>query len=55
MRSRFSIGGHPLHPILVSLPIGLFVWALVADVIYLAGGRLVIVRPDTVLRSHRAG
>lgn len=36
MRSKFSIGGHPLHPMLVALPIGLFVWALVADIIYVA-------------------
>ncbi len=34
MRSKFSIGGHPLHPSLVALPIGLFVWALVADIVY---------------------
>jgi uncharacterized membrane protein len=34
MRSRFSIYGHPLHPLMVTLPIGLFVWAFIADVIY---------------------
>jgi uncharacterized membrane protein len=34
MRSRFSIRGHPLHPLLVAAPIGLFVWAFAADVIY---------------------
>ncbi|HWC31130.1 MAG TPA: DUF2231 domain-containing protein [Dehalococcoidia bacterium] len=34
MRSRFSILGHPLHPILVSVPIGLFVWAFIADLVY---------------------
>lgn len=36
MRSKFSIAGHPLHPTLVALPIGLFVWALVADIVYVA-------------------
>lgn len=35
MKSQFSIRGHPLHPALVGLPIGLFVWTLVSDVIYL--------------------
>jgi uncharacterized membrane protein len=34
MRSRFSIRGHPLHPLMVALPIGLFVWAFVADIVY---------------------
>jgi uncharacterized membrane protein len=36
MRSRFSIRGHPLHPLLVAAPIGLFVWAFVADIVYVA-------------------
>lgn len=36
MRSKYSIAGHPLHPMLVVVPIGLFVWALVSDVVYLA-------------------
>jgi uncharacterized membrane protein len=35
MLSKFSIKGHPLHPLLVALPIGLFVWTLVADLAYL--------------------
>jgi uncharacterized membrane protein len=34
MQSKFAIAGHPIHPALVAVPIGLFVWALVADVIY---------------------
>ncbi len=34
MRSKFSIAGHPLHPSLVALPIGLFIWALVCDIVY---------------------
>lgn len=36
MRSRFSIMGHPIHPALVALPIGLFIWAFVSDVVYVA-------------------
>jgi uncharacterized membrane protein len=34
MRSRFSVRGHPLHPLLVAAPIGLFVWAFVADIVF---------------------
>ena len=36
MRSKFSILGHPLHPLLVALPVGLFAWTLVGDIVYLA-------------------
>ncbi|MGD9891300.1 MAG: DUF2231 domain-containing protein [Dehalococcoidia bacterium] len=39
MRSKFSIAGHPLHPALVAVPIGLFIWALVADIVYIARDR----------------
>ena len=35
MKSKFAIAGHPVHPMLVSLPIGLFAWALVANIVYL--------------------
>jgi uncharacterized membrane protein len=35
MHSKISIAGHPLHPALVALPIGLLVWSFVADLIYL--------------------
>lgn len=35
MRSKMAVAGHPIHPMLVTLPIGLFVWTLVADVVYL--------------------
>ncbi len=35
MRSKAAISGHPIHPMLVAVPIGLFVWALVANLIYL--------------------
>ena len=35
MKSKFAIAGHPIHPMLVALPIGLFAWALAANVIYI--------------------
>ena len=35
MRSNFSVLGHPLHPTLVELPIGLFAWAFAAQLIFL--------------------
>src|SRR5436853_4556390 len=39
MRSKMAIAGHPIHPMLVAIPIGLFAWALASDVIYLATGK----------------
>jgi len=38
MASRASFGGHPLHPILIPFPIGLLVFSLIADLIYLWRG-----------------
>ena len=38
LRSTFAISGHPLHPLLVPIPIGLFVAALVSDIVFVAGG-----------------
>jgi uncharacterized membrane protein len=35
MKSNAAIAGHPLHPMLVAVPIGLFVWTFVADLVYL--------------------
>jgi len=32
------IGGHPIHPMIIPFPIGLWVFSLVADVIYLWRG-----------------
>jgi uncharacterized membrane protein len=37
MSSPASIKGHPLHPILVALPIGLWIFSLVSDVIFKMG------------------
>src|SRR5438874_12167775 len=39
MRSRFSIYGHPFHPLMVALPIGLFARTFAADIVYLATGK----------------
>ena len=38
MASPASIGGHPVHPMLIPFPIGLWAFSLVADVIYLWRG-----------------
>jgi uncharacterized membrane protein len=38
LRSTFAINGHPLHPLLVPIPIALFVSALVTDGIYICDG-----------------
>src|SRR6266536_4286035 len=38
MASRASIGGHPIHPILIPFPIGLFVFSFISDLIFLWKG-----------------
>ena len=38
MRSRAAIAGHPLHPAVVTIPVGAFTVALVADAVRLLGG-----------------
>ena len=38
MASKASIAGHPIHPMLVGIPIGLFVFALVADLAAMVNG-----------------
>lgn len=35
MRSKAAIGKHPIHPMLITLPIGLFTMSLVSDIVYL--------------------
>jgi uncharacterized membrane protein len=37
MKSRAAIAGHPLHPIFVAIPIGLWSLAPICDLIYLCG------------------
>jgi hypothetical protein len=34
MSTPASIKGHPIHPMLVALPVGLWILALVCDVLY---------------------
>ena len=36
MRSKAAIGNHPIHPMLVAIPIGAFVLSLVGDVLHTA-------------------
>jgi uncharacterized membrane protein len=38
MRTPAQIAGHPIHPMLVTLPIGMWVFSLVADLIALRSG-----------------
>ena len=37
MRTPASVAGHPIHPMLVPIPIGLWIFSLVCDVVYAAG------------------
>lgn len=41
METRAGIAGHPIHPMLVTVPIGLWVFSFIADVIYVAGGNAI--------------
>ena len=38
MRSKASLAGHPIHPMLVPLPIGLWIFSLVCDAVFHAKG-----------------
>lgn len=38
MSSPASIKRHPIHPMLIPLPIGLWVFSLVSDIVFRAGG-----------------
>jgi uncharacterized membrane protein len=38
MSSRASVAGHPIHPMLIPFPIGLLVFSIIADLIYLWRG-----------------
>src|SRR5690348_6062379 len=38
MASPASVKKHPLHPMLVAVPIGLWVFALVCDIVAISGG-----------------
>ena len=38
MASPASLGGHPIHPMLIPFPLALWVFSLIADVLYLWRG-----------------
>lgn len=38
METRASIAGHPLHPMAITLPIGLWLFSFICDVVYAFGG-----------------
>jgi uncharacterized membrane protein len=38
MSTRVSIAGHPLHAMLVTIPIGLWVFSLVCDIAFISSG-----------------
>ena len=38
MRTPANIARHPLHPMLVPIPIGLWVFSLICDLVYVFGG-----------------
>ena len=42
MRTPANISGHPIHPMLVTLPIGLWVFSFVCDLIFAFGSGAVI-------------
>ena len=42
MESKVKIFGHPVHPMLVVFPLGLFVTAVIFDILYLIGGNPVL-------------
>jgi uncharacterized membrane protein len=40
MKSTASVAKHPIHPMLVPLPIGLWIFSFIGDVVFLATGDL---------------
>jgi len=40
MSTPAKIADHPIHPMLVALPIGMWVFALIGDIVYAAGGNV---------------
>lgn len=37
MKTPASIAGHPIHPMLVGIPIGLWLFSLVCDLVHVCG------------------
>jgi len=38
MSTRVTVAGHPIHPMLVTLPIGLWIFSLVCDFVFISTG-----------------
>jgi uncharacterized membrane protein len=43
MESRAKLFGHPVHPMLIVFPLGLFIMAVLADIAHMVTGRLSLV------------
>jgi uncharacterized membrane protein len=54
MRTPASIAGHPIHPMLVPIPIGLWIFSLVAD-LFVAGGSANAAWPTVALYTMGGG
>ena len=54
MRTPASIAGHPIHPMLVPIPIGLWIFSLVAD-LFVAGGSANPAWPTVALYTMGGG
>jgi uncharacterized membrane protein len=52
MISKANLAGHPIHPILVTIPVGLWIFSLACDIIYRATGNTMW---DTVALYSLAG
>lgn len=39
MQTPASIAKHPVHPMLVTIPIGLWIFSLICDLVYVFGGQ----------------
>ena len=39
MSTRVSVAGHPVHPMLVPIPIGLWIFSLICDLVFIVDGR----------------
>jgi uncharacterized membrane protein len=48
METPATVKHHPLHPLMITLPIGMFVLSLIADIIYLAFDQKVVWRDFAV-------
>lgn len=54
VRSTAQIAGHPIHPMLVPIPIACFIRALLTDIAYVVSAEMKAIVPDYALSSHVA-